>query len=128
VSKVSADVVAVSANGYEARVAVRGHEITVDEPEVDGGGDRGPTPTELLLAAVASCYTLALRWAAARRGVSLQEIQVTATGTYENLRFASITLAVSADFPPGEGRPRCCVTQAASVTSPTRWPAVSTST
>lgn len=101
-SKVTADVVAESTDGYEARIAVRGHEITVDEPESDGGRDRGPTPTELLLAAVASCYTLALRWAAARRDVPMKRIQVTATGTYENLRFASIRLAVSADFPAGE--------------------------
>ena len=100
--KESADVVSTSVTGYEARVAVRGHEITVDEPAGDGGKDQGPMPTELLLAALASCYTLALRWAAKRRDVQLGEIQVTATGTYEHLRFASIRLEVRADFPEGE--------------------------
>jgi uncharacterized OsmC-like protein len=102
VSKVSAGVVAESTDGYEARIAVRGHEITVDEPEADGGHDQGPTPTELLLASAAACYTLALRWAANRRGVPVKKLRVTATGTYENLRFTSISLAVSAHFPPGE--------------------------
>ena len=100
--RVSAAVVSESAGGYEARVTVRGHEITVDEPESDGGKDRGPTPTELLLAALASCYTLSLRWAAGRRGLPVENIRVTATGTYERLRFSRIRLAVSADFPPGE--------------------------
>lgn len=100
--RVSAAVVSASAGGYEARVTVRGHELTVDEPAADGGTDRGPTPTELLLAALASCYTLALQWAAGRRGVRLENVRVTATGTYEHLRFSSIRVAVSADFPPGE--------------------------
>jgi putative redox protein len=99
--KESADVVSTSAAGYEARVAVRGHEITVDEPVDDGGTDKGPMPTELLLAALASCYTLALRWAAKHRDLQLGEIRVTATGTYEHRRFAGIRLEVRADFPEG---------------------------
>jgi len=98
----STEVVATSAVGYEARVAARGHEVTVDEPAADGGTDQGPTPTELLLAAVAACYTLALRWAAARRGIELGRVQVTAVGGYERLRFSEIRLTVAADFPLGE--------------------------
>lgn len=98
----STEVVATSDAGYEARVAARGHELTVDEPAADGGTDQGPTPTELLLAAVASCYTLALRWATARRGIELGRVRVTAVGGYERLRFSEIRLTVAADFPPGE--------------------------
>lgn len=101
-SRVSADVVSTSTHGYAARVTVRDHQITVDEPTDDGGTDQGPTPTELLLAALASCYTLALRWAAERRDVRLGNIRVTATGSYEQLRFNRIRLVVSADFPLGE--------------------------
>jgi uncharacterized OsmC-like protein len=37
------------------RVEVRGHELTVDQPLDDGGGDQGPTPTELFVAGLASC-------------------------------------------------------------------------
>jgi uncharacterized OsmC-like protein len=102
VSRARTEVVATSVAGYETRVTARGHEITADEPAADGGTDRGPTPTELLLAALASCYTLALRWAAARRGVDLGRVQVTAVGGYEQLRFSEIRLAIAADFPPGE--------------------------
>jgi putative redox protein len=101
-AKTSTEVVSTSATGYEARVVARGHEITIDEPASDGGTDKGPTPTELLLAALASCYTLALRWAADRRSVELGRIQVTAVGCYERLRFSKIRLAVAAEFPPGE--------------------------
>ena len=100
--KVSAPVVSASAGGYVARVAVRGHEFIVDEPVADGGTDRGPSPTELLLAALASCYTLSLRWAAGRRGTRLGDIEVIATGTYDHLRLSRIRLAVSGDLPPAE--------------------------
>ena len=86
----SAQVVSTSTAGYEAVIAVRGHKVTIDEPLSDGGTDAGPTPTELLLGALASCYTLALRWAAKRHAVPLGDIQVTAVGTYERLRAAGV--------------------------------------
>ncbi len=98
----TADVVSVSVAGYEARVTVRGHELTVDEPAEDGGKDTGPTPTELLLASLASCYTLALRWAAKHRNVPLGDVQVTANGSYDGLKFGRIHLEVRGDLPPGE--------------------------
>ena len=98
----TADVVSVSVAGYEARVTVRGHELTVDEPAEDGGKDTGPTPTELLLASLASCYTLALRWAAKHRNLPLGDIKVTANGSYDGLKFGRIRLEVRGDLPPGE--------------------------
>jgi putative redox protein len=42
-------------DGDRFRVRVRGHEIVVDQPVSDGGGDSGPTPTELFVAGLASC-------------------------------------------------------------------------
>jgi len=36
-------------------VAIRDHELTVDQPVRDGGTDEGPTPTELFVAGLASC-------------------------------------------------------------------------
>lgn len=36
-------------------IRVRGHEIAVDQPVSDGGGDTAPTPTELFVAGLASC-------------------------------------------------------------------------
>jgi uncharacterized OsmC-like protein len=100
--KTSANVVSTSLAGYQARVTVRGHELTVDEPAEDGGKDTGPTPTELLLASLASCYTLALRWAAQHRNVPVGDIQVTANGSYEGLKFRQIRLDVQGELPPDE--------------------------
>jgi len=36
-------------------IRIRGHELAVDQPVSDGGGDTGPTPTELFVAGLASC-------------------------------------------------------------------------
>jgi putative redox protein len=41
--------------GDRYRVAIRGHEIWVDQPVEDGGADSAPTPTELFVAGLASC-------------------------------------------------------------------------
>jgi uncharacterized OsmC-like protein len=41
--------------GDRYRIAIRGHEVLVDQPVVDGGDDAAPTPTELFVAGLASC-------------------------------------------------------------------------
>jgi uncharacterized OsmC-like protein len=51
------------------------------------------------LAAGASCYTLALNWAAGKRGISLPGLVFTATGTYDDPKFKRLQLSVSCDAP-----------------------------
>jgi uncharacterized OsmC-like protein len=58
------EVTAVWRGGLATDVSARGHEVRVDEPENAGGGDTGPMPTELFLASLASCFCLAVAWAA----------------------------------------------------------------
>jgi uncharacterized OsmC-like protein len=41
--------------GDRFRIDVRGHRVVVDQPVGAGGGDTGPTPTELFVAGLASC-------------------------------------------------------------------------
>lgn len=61
-----------------ASVAVRGHEVRVDEPAgVPGGGDSGMMPTELFCAALASCFCLAVGFAAKKRGIEVHDLEVT---------------------------------------------------
>ena len=75
-------------------VQAGGFQLTVDEPLEVGGTGQGPMPTDLLLASVASCYALAVAWAARKRGVDLRDLRVTATGTYAGPRFRSLALTV----------------------------------
>lgn len=89
--------------GLRAVVQAGGFELIVDEPEsVPGGTGKGPQPTELLLASVASCFTIAVAFSAAKRNVELAGLRVDATGTYDGPRFSAIRIAVRADAPPGE--------------------------
>ena len=41
--------------GDRLMAAVRGHEVTVDQPVEDGGEDLAPTPTELFVSGLAAC-------------------------------------------------------------------------
>ncbi|MGH9041695.1 MAG: OsmC family protein [Acidimicrobiia bacterium] len=81
--------------GYRASMDVRGHKLVADEPESAGGGDTGPQPSEFLLAALASCFTLAIYHVARKRDIELDDLSVTATGTYEGPKFAHLSLTVT---------------------------------
>lgn len=41
--------------GDSLEIEVRDHVVVTDQPVGDGGEDRGPTPTELFVASLASC-------------------------------------------------------------------------
>jgi len=94
-------VVARWEGGWRCTVAAGGFDLVVDEPPRSGGTGTGPMPTEYFLAAMASCYALALAWSAGKRGITLPELAVTATGTYDGPRFTRLQLSVASGAPPG---------------------------
>jgi putative redox protein len=67
--------------GYRHTVQVRSHELTVDEPRDQGGGDSGPDPQELLAASLASCTAVTMEMYAQRKGWDIGGIEVTAQYT-----------------------------------------------
>lgn len=50
--------------------------IVTDEPEHMGGEDTGPSPQELLAAALASCVATTIQMYAARKGWQLDDVRV----------------------------------------------------
>src|SRR3954470_6904143 len=62
--------------GFKADTATRGHRRTIDETAEDGGGDAGPTPTELLAASLASCAAITLEMYADRKGWDIGAVEV----------------------------------------------------
>jgi putative redox protein len=80
--------------GYRCTVASRQFRIRIDEPVKAGGEDTGPQPSEVFLASLAGCFTLALYHVAKKRSIELPDISVTATGTYEGPGFAHLAVAV----------------------------------
>jgi putative redox protein len=53
---------------YTHDVKAGSHSFTVDEPKDQGGGDLGPSPQELLAAALASCTAVTMEMYAQRKG------------------------------------------------------------
>ncbi|WP_072016231.1 OsmC family protein [Leptolyngbya sp. KIOST-1] len=70
--------VQVSSNGsrFGQDIALRQFRLVADEPPHLGGDDRGPTPTELLLASLGSCKAITLRMYAERKGWAIDRIDV----------------------------------------------------
>lgn len=61
-------------------VSIGAHVLVSDEPADQGGGDEGPAPHELLLAALGSCTAMTLRMYARRKGWPLERVRVRVRG------------------------------------------------
>src|ERR1700676_611444 len=71
-----AHAVASSTSGYAQKIRAAGHDLTSDEPTTSGGTGTGPTPYNLLLAALGACTSITLRMYGDRKGWTLGEIKI----------------------------------------------------
>jgi putative redox protein len=82
-----------------AVTTVDGFEIVVDEPQTHGGTGTGPAPTDLLLASFSACIALSVAFVARKRGVDLQDLDVSVVGTYRGLEFERIAASIRSGTP-----------------------------
>jgi putative redox protein len=68
--------VARKREGYTHDVKAGRHSIIADEPERQGGQDLGPSPQELLAAALASCTAVTMEMYADRKGWNVDGMEV----------------------------------------------------
>lgn len=65
-----------SATGYAQKIEAGGHALTADEAAAHGGTNTGPSPYELLLAALGACTSITLRMYAERKKWELGHVRV----------------------------------------------------
>ena len=63
-------------NGYEHEIEIREHRLIADEPQDNGGTDKGPDPPELLAASLASCTAITIEMYADRKEWDLGQVEI----------------------------------------------------
>jgi uncharacterized OsmC-like protein len=91
--------------GWRCDVKAGDFALTSDEPESVGGTNSGPQPTEIFLASIASCFTLAVAYSAQKQSIALHELTVTVTGIYDGPRFRAITISSRLGCDPADVGP-----------------------
>jgi len=67
------------AGTYQNAITLGAHRLTADEPEDLGGDDTGPSPMELVAAALGACTNITVRMYANRKGWPLEHIHCQVT-------------------------------------------------
>jgi uncharacterized OsmC-like protein len=91
--------------GWRCEVKAGDFVLTSDEPENVGGSNSGPQPTEIFLASIASCFTLAIAYSARKQSIVLNELTVTVTGVYDGPRFRAIRVSSRLGCDPANVEP-----------------------
>ena len=95
-SDIRSVVVRGSTTGFAQEIIAGPHRMSADEPVSAGGSDTGPTPYDLLLAALGACTSITLGMYARRKGWPLAEVIV-------NLRHSKIHAIDCAECEVKEG-------------------------
>jgi uncharacterized OsmC-like protein len=69
-------VVRASGSGFAQEIVAGQHRFNADEPSSAGGADTGPTPYQLLLAALGACTSITVGMYARRKNWPLESIVV----------------------------------------------------
>jgi uncharacterized OsmC-like protein len=83
---------------FRSDVSIRDHSLTIDEPVAIGGSDLGPSPAEVILAALGSCQEITYRAYATAMGITLDRVSVELEGDIDFRGFFAIDDAVRPGF------------------------------
>lgn len=72
----TAHIIETGESTFAVTMDVSGHIISGDEPVAAGGKNLGPSPYDLLLAALGECTAMTVRWYAQRKSWPLDKVEV----------------------------------------------------
>lgn len=88
------EVQAVWKKNYQVEVRARQFHVEVDEAPEYQGDDTGMMPTELFLSSLASCFCIAIVFAAKKKRVEIEDLSVSVNGDKDKKRFAFSNITV----------------------------------
>lgn len=94
--EVSADSRLVEA--FRSHARTRDFDVILDQPESMGSTNKGPRPSELLLAALAACHEVTYRLYADAMDIDLKNIAVSVTGVSDARGFFNLEEGIAAGF------------------------------
>jgi uncharacterized OsmC-like protein len=62
--------------GFRTQITAGQHQLIADEPKEAGGRDEGPSPYELLLAALGACTAMTLKMYVERKKLPVTDVEV----------------------------------------------------
>ena len=90
--------------GFQTKILIREHEIISDQPLGFNGQNKGPKPSELVLAALAACQETTYRIFAEDMGILIGKISVQLRGTQDLRGFMAMDNEIPAGFTKIEGK------------------------
>ncbi len=88
---------AVWKKNYQVEVKARQFQVPIDEAPEFHGDDTGMMPTELFLCSLASCFCLALVYAARKKRIEVKDMRVNVKGEKDLVNFLFSKLVVEID-------------------------------
>ena len=83
---------------FKSKVSIRDFELTIDQPKGFGGSNTGPKPSEIVLAALASCQEVTYRLYADALSIPLDGVRIELEGTQDLRGFLAMDAKVRAGF------------------------------
>lgn len=83
---------------FRSHVKIREFEVIVDQPENMASTNQGPRPSEILLAALATCHEVTYRLYADAMDIDLKDIAVSVTGISDARGFFNVEAGIPAGF------------------------------
>ena len=89
--------------GFKSKVSIRDFDIIIDQPKSFGGSNSGPKPSEIALAALASCQEVTYRLYADALSIPLNGVRIELKGKQDLRGFLGLDSKINSGFQEVKG-------------------------